>query len=70
MISAMNYKIGDTVTFKTVTEDGEFGVDMGEIMSINKDKIFILKKFPKIKQFSINPINIIKKPKEKEKSST
>lgn len=66
----MNYKVGDTVTFNTMTEDGEIDIDMGEIMNISKDKIFILKKFPRVKQFSINPINIIKKPKEEEKSST
>ena len=66
----MNYKVGDTVTFNTMTEDGELDIDMGEIMNISKDKIFILKKFPRVKQFSINPINIIKKPKEEEKSST
>ena len=53
-----------------MTEDGEIDIDMGEIMNISKDKIFILKKFPRVKQFSINPINIIKKPKEEEKSST
>ena len=66
----MNYKVGDTVTFNTMTEDGEIDIDMGEIMNISKDKIFILKKFPRVKQFSINPINIIKKPKEEDKSST
>ena len=55
-----NYKIGEQVTARTSNPDGDTVFVSGKIESINGNKIFIVKKFPKIEHFSVNADEIIK----------
>ena len=59
MTSKNNYKIGDTVTAKTIVENGESKLVSVEITSITDKYIFLLRKFPKREHFSVKIADIV-----------
>ena len=53
------YKIGDEVTAKTKDEEGNVVFVSGSVTSVTKDRIFLIRKFPVLKHYSIKPEDII-----------